>query len=475
MNVGGALVPRPSPSYKETLAWLYSTQRFGIKLGLESVHRLFAALNLFAPPRSGDLQIAENVAAAVTAADPKKLGGLETAAPWQRTVPRQPKIIHVAGTNGKGSVCAMIDSVLRAQGYRTGLFTSPHLVTFRERIRVNGEMISDEAVARGLTNIRGLAADWEPHPTFFEIVTALALQHFGDTHCEFVVLETGLGGRLDATNATRPVVSVLTPIGFDHQEWLGDTLGQIAAEKAGIIKANTPVVSAPQLADAEQVIRARARECHAPLTFVKANAEHSVALAGAHQRRNAALAIAALRRAQIEIADDAIARGLASVEWPARFQRWDEGTIIDGAHNPAGAEVLAQTWRSQFGDERATIILAILADKDADGICRALAPVAARVLFPKIRSERAMAPQELREIWLAIETSPGRAPLRVNRASRSPGAPSISTDLQETFSSALSTARTHARKILITGSLHFAGEALAELRGEPAAFEECAQ
>ena len=169
----GAL-PRSLLRYKQALAWLYSLQRFGIKLGLESIRRLIAEL-----ARSGDLQAAG--------------GDLQIALPC--------KVIHVAGTNVKGSVCAMIDSICRARGYRTGLFTSPHLVTFRERIRVSGEMISEDAVANGLTTIRNLVANWDPHQTFFEVVTALAIKHFSNTKVEIVVLETGLGGRLDATNA----------------------------------------------------------------------------------------------------------------------------------------------------------------------------------------------------------------------------------------------------------------------------------
>ncbi len=176
---------------------------------LENIRRLLDELS-----RSGGFQAA--------------VGDLEIALPW--------KVIHVAGTNGKGSVCAMIDSICRAQGYRTGLFISPHLVTFRERIRVNGEMISEDAVADGLTIIRDLVADWDPHPTFFEVTTALALKHFGDAKIDIAILETGLGGRLDATNAVQSDVSVITPIALDHEEWLGHTLAEIAGEKAGIIK-----------------------------------------------------------------------------------------------------------------------------------------------------------------------------------------------------------------------------------------------
>src|SRR5205085_12097357 len=178
------------------------------------------------------------------------------------------RVIHVAGTNGKGSVCAMIDSICRARGYRTGLFTSPHLVTFRERIRVSGEMIFEEAVASGLTTIRDLIANWDPHPTFFEVTTALALKHFSEAKIDVAILETGIGGRLDATNAIQSDVSVITPIDFDHEQWLGNTLAEIASEKAGIIKRGVPVVASPQRPEAEKVIRARAAECEAPLKFV---------------------------------------------------------------------------------------------------------------------------------------------------------------------------------------------------------------
>jgi dihydrofolate synthase / folylpolyglutamate synthase len=417
-------------NYEEALAWLYGTQRFGIKLGLDNVRRLLRELDL-----------------------PGK----------------NQRIVHIAGTNGKGSVSAMIDSVCRAQGYRTGLFISPHLVTYRERIRVNGQMIARDEVAGGLSTLRDTIRDWDPHPTFFEITTALALDHFKKKDCELVVLETGLGGRLDATNATMPVVSVLTPIGYDHEKWLGDTLEAIAGEKAGIIKPKVPVVSAKQESAAEEVIRARAAECDAPLEFVEAvydrrsnaapaviDRRYKIGLAGSHQRENAALAVAALRAGGIAVSDQAIERGLATIDWPARFQRWDERTIIDGAHNPAGAEVLARTWREQFGDERATIILAVLREKNVAAICRALAPIAARFLLPSIRSGRALAPGELSAFVSAIT-------------------PSLPSSVTPDFPAALESARSATERILITGSLHFAGEALALLTGDPDALEDCAQ
>jgi len=405
-------------NYREALAWLYGLQRFGIKLGLENIQRLLAALRV-------DL--------------------------------RGSGVIHVAGTNGKGSVCAMIDSILRAQGYRSGLFTSPHLVTFRERIRVNGEIISEDAVANALTKIRDFVYDWKPHPTFFEVVTALALKHFSDAKIDIVTLETGLGGRLDATNAVQSNVSVITPIDFDHEKWLGKTLSEIATEKAGIIKQQIPVVSASQRAEVEKVIRTRATECAAPLQFVtKPYDETPIALVGRHQKQNAALAISAIRAANIDIHGSAVAQGLSCIEWPARFQRWDARTIIDGAHNPAAACTLAETWREIFGDQRATLVLAILSDKNLRVICEALAPFSESVLLPTIRSERAADPNMLAQIFSSIT-------------------PSLPYSIALSVGEALDLARARSNPILVTGSLHFAGEVLAHLRGNPAAFEECTQ
>jgi dihydrofolate synthase/folylpolyglutamate synthase len=418
VSAAAAPAPRPSPACQEALRWLYATQRFGIKLGLENISRLLRELEV--PEKSQ-------------------------------------RIIHVAGTNGKGSVCAMIDAIARAQGYRTGLFTSPHLVSYRERIRVDGEMIGEDEVAAGLTRIRDKISNWDPHPTFFEITTALALLHFKKRDCEVIALETGLGGRFDATNAVQPVVSVITPIGFDHQTWLGNSLEKIASEKAGIIKPGVPVVSAVQEPDAERVIRARVAACEAPLHFVTvACTETPVALAGAHQKENAAVAIAGLRLGGIAVEERAIARGLADVAWPARFQFWDDRIIIDGAHNPAGAAVLAKTWREQFGDEHATIILAVLADKDIAGILGALAPIAQQMILPPARSERAMPREELALVGANLF-------------------PELPISMAPSLDDAFRQARTGRGRILVTGSLHFAGEVLATLGGDPAALEECAQ
>ena len=201
-------------AYNAAIDWLFGTQYRGVKLGLENVRTLLTAL--------GEPQNAL-------------------------------RFIHVAGTNGKGSVCAMVDSICRTAGIKTGLFTSPHLIRFSERIQINGLPIDDADFVRGIQRIRALIEE-ERHPTFFEITTALAFDYFRSQGVDLVVLETGLGGRLDATNVVHPLVSVLTAIDMDHQKWLGATLGEIAAEKAGIIKPGVPIVSGPQFAEVRTVL-----------------------------------------------------------------------------------------------------------------------------------------------------------------------------------------------------------------------------
>src|SRR5262249_22133370 len=274
--------------------------------------------------------------------------------------------------------------------------------------------------------------------TFFEVTTALALKHFSDAKIEIVILETGLGGRLDATNAVQSDVSVITPIALDHEQWLGHTLAEIASEKAGIIKSGVPVVSAPQQNEAAEVIRARAAECCSSMQFVTETYKRSpVALRGEYQKQNAALAIAAIHVGKIKLGEKSIVRGLAAIEWPARFQKWDERTIIDGAHNPGSARILAQTWQEFFADQKATLVLAVLSDKDLRGICEVLAPIAESILLPKIRSERAVAPGELAKIFSIIS-------------------PTLPHSITSTIDDALTLARAKPNPILITGSLHFA-------------------
>src|SRR5438046_4092961 len=250
---------------------------------------------------------------------------------------------------------------------------------------------------------------------------------------------------------------MIKPIDFDHQQRLGQSLREIATEKAGIIKPKIPVVSASQASDAEKVIRSRAAECEAPLELVNDSYQKTpVGLSGEYQKQNAALAILAIRSAKVDIDDSSIESGLASIDWPARFERWNNRFVIDGAHNPAAARVLAQTWRESFGDQRASLILAILSDKDLRGIYEALAPIATCVFLPKIRSERAASPKDLARTVSTIT-------------------PSLPYSVIDSIADALVLARAKPNPILLTGSLHFAGEALAYLRGEPAAFEECTQ
>ena len=399
-------------NYREAIDWLYGTQLFGIKLGLENVDKLFEELGLF-----------------------------------QKLESR--KVIHVAGTNGKGSVCAMADSILRAAGKRSGLFTSPHLVTFRERIRVNGEMMPEAAIARGLAGIRERVKGWETHPTFFEITTALAVEHFCESDCEFLVMETGMGGRLDATNIMPADVSVITPVGMDHHQWLGDSLLEIAAEKAGIIKRGVTVVAAAQEAEVEALIRKEAKAARAPVSFVAEpiSEDWTVGLAGRHQRENAALALAAVSALDSSLAAEAAIReGLAKVSWPGRFQRIGERIVLDGAHNRAAVEALVETWRETFGDGKATVIFGGVSSKNTAAVLSKLAGIAEAFVFVPVRSQRGLPLEELEAIWLGLEES------------------TISFRSVENLPDALNELRDQeSGNVLVTGSMFLVGEALATL------------
>ena len=396
--------------------WLYSTQLFGIKLGLDNVQRLLSELKL---PAAGQ------------------------------------QFIHVAGTNGKGSTCAFMHSILQAAGIHAGLFTSPHLIQFGERIRDAERMITPEEIAAGISRLRERVAGWDPHPTFFELTLALALEWFAQRGNPWVVLETGLGGRLDATNAVTPAVSVITPIGWDHMDMLGDTLAKIAAEKAGIIKAGVPVVTMRQAPEVLEVIARTAAERDAPLSIIETPWHVETGLAGPHQRLNAAMAVAALRAAGFNLGEEVIARGLREVQWPARFHKVG-GCIIDGAHNIDAARVLAQTWREQFPNEQAEIIFGAVAGKDTAAVLRELAPIAAHWHFTGFESPRALPAEILCEIWNGL----GLASRPVSTHAR------ITDALQATQPN---------DRVLIAGSLYLAGEALALLENKSAAFERSAQ
>jgi len=401
---------------QKEIDWLYSTQLFGIKLGLDNVQRLLCELNL---PAAGQ------------------------------------KFIHVAGTNGKGSTCAFVHSILKTAGINAGLFTSPHLIHFGERIRDAERMITPTEIAAGITRLRERVSDWNPHPTFFELTLVLALKWFAQRGNPWVVLETGLGGRLDATNAITPAACVITPIGWDHMDMLGDTLAKIATEKAGIIKPGAPVITMRQEAEALGVIQQTAAERKAPLTIIEMPWEGETGLHGSHQRWNAAMAIAALHAAGIALDEKVIARGLIDVHWPARFQKIGP-IIIDGAHNLDAARVLAQTWREQFPDKKAEIIFGAVSGKDTAAVLRELAPIAGCWHFTGFDSPRALPAKTLREIWnsLGLETLP------------------VTT--HASIVDALEAVR-YPRPTLIAGSLYLAGEALAFIENKSAAFERSAQ
>ena len=434
-------------NYDEAIGWLYSTQGFGIKLGLETMRELCAALGLDLGPPS----IAPR--APLVPAHPSgmpMITGLQQRSAVGAEAGARSVFLHVAGTNGKGSVCAMLDSILRAAGLRTGLYTSPHLVTFRERLRLNGEMISETDAAAGLTRIREIVKEWEQMPTFFEIATALALDWFEEQRAQVVVLETGLGGRLDATNVVTPAVSILTSIGLDHQKHLGATLAEIAAEKAGIIKPGVPVVSAPQDAAARLVIERAAAQNGTAVHFVDQPwVPIRIGLVGSHQRWNATLAVFVLTAGACKhrlLATDMRTAiiGLDRVNWPGRFQRVGERIVLDGAHNPAAAQRLAQTWREEFGDERATLVLGAMRDKDVRGVCAALAPIAARVFAVRVNNPRSCSAEELGVTVRVV-------------------APNVECAEFPQLVPALAAAEKHAERVLIAGSLFLVGEALVAL------------
>jgi len=264
----------------------------------------------------------------------------------------------------------------------------------------------------------------------------LALRHFADAGAELVVLETGMGGRLDSTNAVTPIVSVITPIAMDHAQWLGGTLAKIAAEKAGILKHGVPAVSAAQEPEAAAVLETRASEVGAPLEFVRELLDLPLGLAGSHQKGNAALAVAALRAAGISISEATLRQGLATVQWPGRFQKLGDRFVLDGGHNPHAAAQLVQTWREEFGEERPLVIFSALGDKDYAAMLKTLAAIAGELWIVPVRSARATNPETL----AAVAPLPSR--------------------IFEGLDAALVQAKTRDRRVLVTGSLFLVGEAM---------------
>lgn len=342
---------------------------------------------------------------------------------------------HVAGTNGKGSTAAMLESILRAAGLRTGLYTSPHLERVNERIRINGENVSDGDFAAAWTRVHSAieslmaSGALAAHPTYFECVTAMAFLVFAEKKLDFAVYEVGLGGRLDSTNIVTPEVAVITSIDFDHESMLGHTIQEIAAEKAGIIKSGVSVVSAAERPEARTVIAQRCRELGAELaeidTLYRMKFTHSVdgcypaiavprrgsgrslsvepPLPGRFQIRNA-LAAATAGRILMErgfpISDAAIERGIRDVHWPGRLEKLSDHPAIylDGTHNPAGARELAKFWQENFAGRRILLVYGTVRDKAVDEIAGLLFPRAESVILTAPRQPRGVSADVLAEM-----------------------------------------------------------------------------
>jgi dihydrofolate synthase/folylpolyglutamate synthase len=331
------------------------------------------------------------------------------------------RFIHVAGTNGKGSTCATIASILRQAGFRTGLYTSPHLIEPTERIQIDGQAVSHERFAAAFETVHACAERLiaserlDAHPSYFETVTAMALLLFRES-CEIAVLEVGLGGRLDATNVVSPELCVITPVAYDHEAFLGNTLESIASEKAGILKPGVPVVLSPQLPAAETTIVARARELGCEIVrsadhpisdirttprdseFRVAGRSYRCVLPGRHQIENARTAILACQR--LNIPEQSIEAGLNAVVWPGRLEYVSQSPdfVLDGAHNPAGAAALASYIREFCAYRPVWLVYGAMRDKAIEEVTQQLFPLAARLIVTAPNFPRALRPEAILEV-----------------------------------------------------------------------------
>ncbi|HHW31640.1 MAG TPA: bifunctional folylpolyglutamate synthase/dihydrofolate synthase [Clostridiaceae bacterium] len=374
--------------YQEALNYIHGTHKFGSKLGLKNITRL---LELMGNPQ------------------------------------RKLKYVHVAGTNGKGSTSAFISSILIESGYKVGIFTSPYLERFTERIKVNDEEIKEEDIARltGLikANVEKMLAEGENHPTEFEIITAMAFQYFAEVNCDIVVLEVGLGGRFDSTNVIdKPEVAVITTINYDHMDRLGNTLPEIAFEKAGIIKNDCDVVIYPQVEDVREVFEKVCKDKNARLHWVDFSGISSIefgadgqafnykdygnvkiSLIGSHQINNAIVAIKTaevLRDKGFAINQQSILKGLIKARWPGRLEIVNREPLflIDGAHNIEGAKALHDALNLYFPDRRKIFIIGVLKDKKYREMIEAVSPIADRFITVTPNSDRALEAEETAEI-----------------------------------------------------------------------------
>ena len=367
-------------NYQQALAYLNNVEHYGSKPGLSRVGELLEKLG-----------------------SPQK--GL--------------RFIHIAGTNGKGSCAAMTASILKAAGYKTGLFTSPYLYRFNERMQINGKQIDDEVLAELVTRVEPIAEAMDDHPTVFELMTATALLWYKEEQCDAVVLEVGLGGRFDATNIIdAPEAAVIMNIGLDHTEILGDTLEQIAFEKAGILKPGTEAVLFQQGEGVTNVVRQRCEELGVPLhipdfsqirsefdsvygqSFTYKGEHYALPLLGPHQLKNAATVlelVEVLRQKGWKLEQGDVEHGLYAVHWPGRFELLHEEPlfVVDGGHNPQCAETVAENLNRYFPDKRRIVLLGVLRDKDYPGLTDILDRVADEYVCITPSSPRALPAEEL--------------------------------------------------------------------------------
>ncbi len=439
-------------SYKSELNKMFDLQKFGMKFGLEGMESILAGLGR---PHRGR------------------------------------KFVHLAGTNGKGSVATMLQAMLTEAGYRVGLYTSPHLATFRERIRIGTEMISEDEVLE-LSRRVWPATDPDSPPTFFEFVTAMAFLYFAEKDVDLAIIETGLGGRLDSTNVIEPLATAVTNVTLEHTEHLGSTVSQIAFEKAGIIKPSVPVIGGRLLPEAREVVLRTAEEKGSSAFLLDRDFAAAITgrspegrpvldfwmggrrltdlrlnLAGPHQADNAAVALALLpilAERGFPVSEDRIRAGLAGAVWPGRAETFPAGAwppegpaakaplLLDGAHNPAGAEALAALLAT-LGRRRLHLIVGVMADKDIAGVLGPILPLADRLYLTRPAFSRAASPELLRDKITAAF-----------------GAPAMPTTLHPTIPEAFRAAADEAGEgdlALLSGSLFTVGEGRAYLRGLP--------
>ena len=376
-------------------------EMFGIKLGLDQTKTLFAGLG-----------------------NPEK----------------SLRFIHIAGTNGKGSVGAMLSAALSEAGFKTAFYSSPHLIDIRERFRIDGKAISEEELSAQVDRLKSVICELRSkdlQPTYFEVTTALAAAYFADNNVDFVVWEVGMGGRFDATNIITPEVSVITGIALDHTAHLGNSISEIAFEKAGIIKNGIPLFCGELPADAEDIIAKYAAEQNSECSFAAENECSTLSF----QEKNAKLAERVLFFLAEKFDFNALnaQKGMKKVKWPGRMHELDDGTIIDGAHNPQAAEALVSSLSSLYPGRKYSVIFASLNDKETIKVLKILAEIAEEFIFPEFHCSRgAVSVHRLKELADSI------CSLSIT----------VVPDLSEAFRSV------EKRDVLVTGSLYFAGTVL---------------